>query len=203
MEKYYITTPIYYPSADFHIGHCYTTIIADSIARYKRLLGYDVYFLTGTDEHGEKIELKAKSLGKEPQEFVDEIALEVRRIWDIMNTSYDKFVRTTAPSHVEEVSKIFKRLYEQGDGGGKPCRGAGKQRCRGKQGNPHVSRGTPAAEKEPAGEVLPAGAVRRGRGRRHRCRAEVGHFPQIAARIMGQNEGFSYQCPLNFCVKPV
>lgn len=114
-EKYYISTAIAYTSGKPHIGNTYEIVLADAIARYKRLLGYDVYFQTGTDEHGEKIELKAKSLGKEPQEFVDEIALEVRRIWDIMNTSYDKFIRTTAPSHVEEVSKIFKRLYEQGD----------------------------------------------------------------------------------------
>ncbi len=114
-EKYYISTAIAYTSAKPHIGNTYEIVLADAIARFKRLLGYDVYFQTGTDEHGEKIELKAKSEGKEPQEFVDEIALEVRRIWDIMNTSYDKFVRTTAPAHVEEVSKIFERLYEQGD----------------------------------------------------------------------------------------
>ncbi len=114
-EKYYISTAIAYTSGKPHIGNTYEIVLADAIARYKRFLGYDVYFQTGTDEHGEKIELKAKAQGKEPQQFVDEIALEVRRIWDTMNTSYDRFVRTTAPSHMEEVSKIFKRLYDQGD----------------------------------------------------------------------------------------
>ena len=114
-EKYYISTAIAYTSGKPHIGNTYEIVLADAIARYKRFLGYDVYFQTGTDEHGEKIELKAKAQGKEPQEFVDEIALEVRRIWDTMNTSYDKFVRTTAPAHMEEVAKIFKRLYDQGD----------------------------------------------------------------------------------------
>ena len=114
-EKFYISTAIAYASAKPHIGNTYEIVLADAIARYKRLLGYDVYFQTGTDEHGEKIELKAKEKGINPQEYVDENALEVRKIWDVMNTSYDKFVRTTNASHKEMVSKIFKKLYDQGD----------------------------------------------------------------------------------------
>ena len=99
MDKYYITTPIYYPSANFHIGHCYTTIIADSIARYKRLTGYDVFFLTGTDEHGEKIEKKAKEKGVSPKEYVDEIVSNAKDLWKSLNISYDKFIRTTDLYH--------------------------------------------------------------------------------------------------------
>ena len=114
-EKFYISTAIAYASAKPHIGNTYEVVLADAIARYKRLLGYDVYFQTGTDEHGEKIELKAKEKGINPQEYVDENSLEVRKIWDVMNTSYDKFVRTTNPAHKEMVSKIFKKLYDQGD----------------------------------------------------------------------------------------
>src|SRR5574344_227634 len=114
-EKFYISTAIAYASAKPHIGNTYEIVLADAIARYKRLTGYDVYFQTGTDEHGQKIEQKALDNGQKPQEYVDDIALEVRKIWDIMNTSYDKFVRTTNPSHKEMVSKIFKKLYEQGD----------------------------------------------------------------------------------------
>lgn len=114
-EKFYISTAITYTSGKPHIGNTYEIVLADAIARYKRLLGYDVYFQTGTDEHGEKIEQKAREKGINPQEFVDEISLEVRKIWDVMNTSYDKFVRTTTPSHKEEVAKIFDRLYQQGD----------------------------------------------------------------------------------------
>ena len=114
-EKFYISTAIAYASGKPHIGNTYEIVLADAIARYKRLLGYDVYFQTGTDEHGEKIELKAKEAGKDPQEYVDEVALEVRKIWDVMNTSYDKFIRTTNPAHKETVSKIFKKLYDQGD----------------------------------------------------------------------------------------
>ena len=115
MEKFYITTPIYYPSADFHIGHCYTTIIADSIARYKRLLGYDVYFLTGTDEHGEKIEKKAKEANVTPKEYVDRIVNNAKDLWSSLEISYDKFIRTTDKYHEEAVQKIFNKLYEQGD----------------------------------------------------------------------------------------
>ena len=114
-EKYYITTPIYYPSANFHIGHCYTTIIADSLARYKRLTGYDVYYQTGTDEHGEKIEKKAKEAGVTPKEYVDRIIEESKDLWKSLNISYDYFIRTTDEDHVRRVQKIFKKLYEQGD----------------------------------------------------------------------------------------
>lgn len=114
-EKFYITTPIYYPSANFHIGHCYTTIIADAIARYKRLTGYDVFYLTGTDEHGLKIQKKAEEVGVTPQEYVDEIVGNAKDLWKSLNISYDKFIRTTDKEHVECVQKIFKKLYDQGD----------------------------------------------------------------------------------------
>ena len=114
-EKFYISTAIAYASSKPHIGNTYEIVLADAIARYKRLTGYDVYFQTGTDEHGQKIEQKAIELNKQPQEYVDEVALEVRKIWDAMNTSYDKFVRTSNPNHKEVVSKIFKKLYDQGD----------------------------------------------------------------------------------------
>lgn len=115
MEKFYITTPIYYPSANFHIGHCYTTIIADAIARYKRLTGYDVFFLTGTDEHGQKIENKAKENDVTPKEYVDKIVENAKDLWKSLGISYDKFIRTTDKYHEEVVQKIFARLYEQGD----------------------------------------------------------------------------------------
>ena len=114
-EKFYITTPIYYPSANFHIGHCYTTIIADAIARYKRLTGYDVFYLTGTDEHGLKIQKKAEEAGITPQEYVDDIVENSKDLWKRLNISYDKFIRTTDKEHVECVQKIFKKLYDQGD----------------------------------------------------------------------------------------
>ncbi len=114
-KTFYISTAITYTSGKPHIGNTYEIVLADAIARYKRLTGYDVYFQTGTDEHGEKIQLKAKDRGINPQEFVDEISLEVRKIWDCMNTSYDKFIRTTNPNHKEQVAKIFERLYKQGD----------------------------------------------------------------------------------------
>lgn len=113
--KFYLTTAIAYTSGKPHIGNTYEIVLADSIARFKKLNGYDVYFQTGTDEHGQKIQLKAESEGKTPQEFVDEIAEEIKRIWDLMNTSYDKFVRTTDPEHIKIVQKIFKKLYDQGD----------------------------------------------------------------------------------------
>ncbi len=115
MEKYYISTAIAYTSGKPHIGNTYEIVLADAIARYKRLKGYDVYFQTGTDEHGQKIEQYAKNNNQDTQAFVDEKAAEVKAIWDIMNTSYDKFVRTTDPIHKEIVSKIFKKLYDQGD----------------------------------------------------------------------------------------
>ena len=114
-KKYYISTAIAYTSGKPHIGNTYEVVLADAIARFKRFLGYDVYFQTGTDEHGEKIELKAKEKGIEPQKYVDDMALEVRRIWDVMNTSYSRFVRTSNPAHKEMVAKIFKKLYDQGD----------------------------------------------------------------------------------------
>ena len=115
MEKYYISTAIAYTSGKPHIGNTYEIILADAIARFKRFQGYDVYFQTGTDEHGEKIELKAKDQGKTPKEFVDEVASEIKRIWDTMNTSYDKFVRTTDEIHESQVQKIFKKMYDKGD----------------------------------------------------------------------------------------
>lgn len=114
-KKYYITTPIYYPSANFHIGHCYTTIIADAIARYKRLTGYDVFFQTGTDEHGEKIEKKAKEAGVTPKEYVDKIIENAKDLWASLGISYDYFIRTSDKDHEIAVQKIFKKLYEQGD----------------------------------------------------------------------------------------
>ena len=114
-EKYYISTAIAYTSGKPHIGNTYEIVLADAIARFKRLQGYDVYLQTGTDEHGEKIELKAKEAGMTPQEFVDEKAAEIKRIWDIMNTSYDRFVRTTDPKHEKVVQHIFKYMYDKGD----------------------------------------------------------------------------------------
>ena len=114
-KKYYITTPIYYPSANFHIGHCYTTVIADSIARFKKQQGVDVYFLTGSDEHGLKIQKKAEDCGVTPQEYVDKIIEDAKDLWKSLNIDYDKFIRTTDDYHVETVQKIFKRLYDQGD----------------------------------------------------------------------------------------
>ncbi len=110
MEKYYISTAITYTSGKPHIGNTYEIVLADAIARYKRLKGYDVYFQTGTDEHGQKVEEKAKKEGKTPQEFTDEVASEIKRIWDLMNTSYDKFVRTTDKEHEKIVQNIF-HLY--------------------------------------------------------------------------------------------
>lgn len=114
-EKFYITTAIAYTSGKPHIGNTYEAILADSIARFKRKQGYDVFFQTGTDEHGQKIEDKAKAAGKSPKEFVDEVAGEIKRIWKTVNVSYDKFIRTTDDDHMKEVQKIFKKLYEQGD----------------------------------------------------------------------------------------
>lgn len=113
--KYYMTTAIAYTSGKPHIGNTYEIVLADSIARYKRKDGYDVFFQTGTDEHGQKIELKAGEAGITPKEFVDNVAGEIKRIWDLMNTSYDKFIRTTDDYHEKQVQKIFKKLYDQGD----------------------------------------------------------------------------------------
>lgn len=114
-EKFYMTTAIAYTSGKPHIGNTYEAVLADSIARFKRKQGYDVFFQTGTDEHGQKIELKAAEAGITPKEFVDNVSGEIRRIWDMMNTSYDKFIRTTDDYHEKQVQKIFKKLYDQGD----------------------------------------------------------------------------------------
>ena len=117
-KKFYITTPIYYPSDKLHIGHSYCTVATDAIARYKRLQGYDVMFLTGTDEHGQKIETKAQEAGMPPQAFVDRIVdgpRGVRDLWKLMNISNDRFIRTTDDYHCEAVQKIFKKMYENGD----------------------------------------------------------------------------------------
>ncbi len=114
-EKYYMTTAITYTSGKPHIGNTYEIVLADSIARFKRQEGYDVYFQTGTDEHGQKIQEKAEKTGVTPKEYVDQVAGEVKRIWDMVNSSYDNFVRTTDKDHEEQVAKIFKKLYEQGD----------------------------------------------------------------------------------------
>ncbi len=114
-KPYYITTAIAYTSGKPHIGNTYEIVLADSIARFKRMQGFDVFFQTGTDEHGQKIEDKALAAGISPKKFVDEVAGEIRRIWDLMNTSYDKFIRTTDPYHEKQVQKMFRKLYEQGD----------------------------------------------------------------------------------------
>lgn len=114
-KKFYITTPIYYPSDKLHIGHTYCTVATDVMARYKRLQGYDVMFLTGVDEHGQKIQQKAEAKGVTPQQFVDEVVAGIKDLWKLMNISNDRFIRTTDDYHVESVQKIFKRLYEQGD----------------------------------------------------------------------------------------
>lgn len=114
-KPYYISTAIAYTSAKPHIGNTYEIVLADAIARYKRMTGYDVYFQTGTDEHGQKIQKKAEAAGITPQQYVDGVASEIKTIWDLMNTTYDRFVRTTDPVHIEKVQKIFKKLYEQGD----------------------------------------------------------------------------------------
>ena len=113
--KFYITTPIYYPSSKLHIGHTYCTVATDAMARYKRMQGYDVMFLTGTDEHGQKIEEQAKAAGVTPKEFVDDVVSGIQKLWKLMNISNDRFIRTTDDYHVEAIQKIFKRLYEQGD----------------------------------------------------------------------------------------
>ncbi|MBE5791278.1 MAG: methionine--tRNA ligase [Clostridiales bacterium] len=113
--KFYITTPIYYPSGNMHIGHTYTTVAADTMTRFKKMTGYDAYFLTGTDEHGQKIELKAAEAGVTPKQFVDKIIAETKDLWKLMNIEYDDFIRTTDERHEKVVQKIFKKFYEQGD----------------------------------------------------------------------------------------
>ena len=114
-EKYYITTAIAYTSRKPHIGNTYEVVLTDAIARYKRQRGYDVFFLTGTDEHGQKIGEAAKEAGITPQQYVDGVAGEIKNIWDLMGASYDRFIRTTDDYHVKSVQKIFKKLYDQGD----------------------------------------------------------------------------------------
>lgn len=113
--KYYLTTPVYYTNANIHVGHAYTTVIADAIARYKRLQGFDVCFLTGTDEHGQKVERKAVAAGLSPKTYVDGLVKDIKDIWGVLNVSYDVFIRTTDEHHKEQVQRIFQRLYEQGD----------------------------------------------------------------------------------------
>ncbi len=113
-KPFYITTPIYYPSGNPHIGHCYTTLACDVVARMKRMQGFDVMFLTGTDEHGQKIEDKAKEAGVTPQEYVDDIVANFKKLWELLGISYDRYIRTTDPYHVESVQKIFKELYDRG-----------------------------------------------------------------------------------------
>lgn len=113
-EKFYITTPIYYPSGSPHIGHCYTTVACDTVARYKRAKGCDVLFLTGTDEHGQKIEDKATAAGLSPKEYTDQVVAEFRKLWSYMNISYDRFVRTTDDYHIQTVQYVFKQLYDKG-----------------------------------------------------------------------------------------
>ena len=112
---FYITTPIYYPSDKLHIGHSYTTVAADAMARYKRLRGYDVMFLTGTDEHGQKIQSKAQEAGVAPQVFVDRIVATIKDLWELMDISYDRFIRTTDDYHEAAVQAIFQKLYDKGD----------------------------------------------------------------------------------------
>ncbi|MGK0468384.1 methionine--tRNA ligase [Clostridium sp.] len=114
-KTYYISTPIYYPSSNLHIGNTYTTVAADAIARFKRLIGYDVMFLTGTDEHGQKLQRIAEEKGVTPKEYVDDVVAGIKDLWDIMNISYDKFIRTTDDYHKKAVQKLFKQLYDQGD----------------------------------------------------------------------------------------
>ena len=113
-KPFYITTPIYYPSGNPHIGHCYTSVACDSVARYRRMQGYDVMFLTGTDEHGLKIEQKAAEKGVTPKEYVDEIVAVFKKLWKYMNVDYDRYIRTTDDYHIETVQKIFKELYDKG-----------------------------------------------------------------------------------------
>lgn len=114
-KTYYITTPIYYPSGKWHLGHSYTTVCCDALARYKRMRGFDVFYLTGTDEHGQKIEKRSAEAGVTPKAFVDELVGEIKELWKLLDISYDKFIRTTDGYHVKAVQKIFKQLYEQGD----------------------------------------------------------------------------------------
>ena len=114
-KTFYITTPIYYPSDNLHIGHTYCTVMADAMARFKRLQGFDVRFLTGTDEHGQKIQKKAIAAGVTPQEYVDRVVAGIKDLWATMEISYDDFIRTTEPRHMTRVQEIFRRMYAKGD----------------------------------------------------------------------------------------
>ena len=114
-DTFYVTTPIYYPSNKLHIGNAYTTVVADAMARFKRATGSEVWFLTGTDEHGQKIEREAAAAGKKPEEFVGEIVAWIIELWKELDISYDDFIRTTEPRHYKKVQQIFTRFYEQGD----------------------------------------------------------------------------------------
>ena len=114
-RSFYVTTPIYYPSGNMHIGHTYTTVAADTISRFKKMTGYQTFFLTGTDEHGEKIERNARQAGMDPKAFIDPIVAETKKLWELMHIEYDDFIRTTDDRHVKAVQKIFRQLYEQGD----------------------------------------------------------------------------------------
>ncbi len=114
-KTFYITTPIYYPSDKLHIGHSYTTVVSDTLARYKRMRGFDVMFLTGTDEHGQKIEAKAKEAGLAPQAYVDNIVAGIKELWKLMEISYDRFIRTTDDYHVESIQNMFRQLYDKGE----------------------------------------------------------------------------------------
>ncbi|MEA5146304.1 MAG: class I tRNA ligase family protein, partial [Candidatus Limiplasma sp.] len=114
-KTFYLTTPIYYPSDNLHIGHAYCSVAADTVARFKKQEGYDVYFVTGTDEHGQKIERKAKDKGVTPQAYVDEIVAGIKKLWQLMDVDYDDFIRTTDERHVRCVQGIFRKLFEQGD----------------------------------------------------------------------------------------
>ena len=114
-ENFYITTPIYYPSDKLHIGHSYCTVATDTMARYKRLRGYDVMFLTGTDEHGQKIERIATGQGMTPKEYTDKVVAGIKDLWKLMEISYDRFIRTTDDYHIAAVQKIFKAQYDKGD----------------------------------------------------------------------------------------
>ena len=115
MEKYYITTPIYYPSDNLHIGHTYTTVAADTLKRYKKLQGYDAFFVTGTDEHGQKIQDAAKKSGVSPKHYVDSIVEDIKKLWKMLDIDYDKFIRSTDEDHEKVIQKIFTKLFEKGE----------------------------------------------------------------------------------------
>ena len=115
MKKYYLTTPIYYPSDNLHIGHTYTTVAADAVKKFKKMQGYDVYFVTGSDEHGQKIQEKAKENGVTPKAYVDKIVADIKSLWKTLEIDYDTFIRTTDPHHEKAVQEIFTKLYEKGE----------------------------------------------------------------------------------------